>query len=226
MVFANRESTALFKILYNDPIYFNNLLYINRNGYNELGYTLYQLVSFLNDYDNEGEIYCGGNIFHLLSRCVGKPGESDTEGSLFYDIILDQYVAIEIFDNLIKLGVNPYHFILDYQNILDTAIISKRSENKEYINYVNNYLLHNPPVFNNVSMSDKVLYDSYDMVKNILKNNDTALYDILGDELYWKFKNLEEDNMNCLLFDVGKHYVINSNYNNIDSICPLITSLL
>ena len=37
MVFANRETQSLFKILYNDPVYFNNLLYINQNGKNEIG---------------------------------------------------------------------------------------------------------------------------------------------------------------------------------------------
>ena len=224
MVFANRETQSLFKILYNDPVYFNNLLYINHNGKNELGYTREELVSFFNDYDNEGEIYCGGNIFHLLSRCVGK---NDGEGDGFLDDKgIDQYLAVDIFDNLIKLGANPYHYIMEYQNIIDTAILTTRLHKYYYIDYINNYLLHNPPIFNNISMSDKVLYDSYDFIKKIVTNGDEKLYNYLGEEIYWKFKNLDHNNIDTLLFDIGKHYVINSDYDNIKSICPLIQSLL
>ena len=151
MVFAYKTSENIFKSLWEDPVYFNSLLNFDYNGFNVIGYNKEQMTLIINDFDNEGHLYCGGNLFHVLSKIVGKNNIEDyTEDVLE----CDQYLAIDIFENMRHIGGNPYHYILEYQNVLDTAILSKKTDKTQYINFLNNFYLNNQPIFNNITLSN------------------------------------------------------------------------
>ena len=154
MGFTYAESDEYFNMLLTDPLKFLAILKTTN--------TIDHLIS---DVDLVGYEYSGANIFHCLSRIVGN----DKPNNFGDTIDCPSSLGCELFDLLRTKGANPYHYI---DNCCSPVYMSKMCGNKgndDYLEYICNFYTNNPPILDDITVSDDCSKIVSDIITKDLK---------------------------------------------------------
>ena len=134
---------------------------------------------------------------------------------------------MEIFDYSVKLGANLYHYDSNGMNPLNFIKHFNNNNICEFIKFINNYYIHNPPIIEEISIVDNYYYEIENIIKNILIcSNEYLKYELWG-YMYDKYVELSFDNKAILIDDLIKHYCINPNtYDKIENLTLVIKEIL
>jgi hypothetical protein len=218
MVFCHTHTLHTLNILTGNPeLYYNTFL--NDSD----AYSKDVLDTILKDYDNESYYFNGGNALHCLCMIIGKSNTNDEK----VDVECSCELAIDIFELLIKSGCNPYHYDHFGQNPLQFIKQLDKENIEEFIKYMLNYYIHNPPVLDTITVTDYYYSDTHILIQKLIDSNEEYLKTELFGKIYNKYNNLSYDNYSLLLDGLTKHYIMYpQKYNKIEELTYLIKNKL